>query len=362
MEEKTSFFKELKRHARAHLMTVAFLGGFVIDNLTLNRVDQLFDNLILLWYIVLAMFSIVLLYAGVADHFGERTSAWLRTWMPVVMQYAFGGLLSGMLIFYGRSGSLFESWPFLILILGVIYGNETIKSRHTHLVYNLTIFFVGLFAYVVLVIPVLTGKMGAVVFALSGLLALIIMSIFFKMVEYVVPHFVQIHKRNVIFIIGLVYLVLNGLYFANVIPPIPLSMKHVGIYHNVVKVNESYKLTYEKPVWWEWYRKSDSTIHVDAGNSVYCFASVFAPSRLNTKIYHRWEYYDVSKKEWVQHARMAYDIAGGRGEGYRGYTSIGNFREGEWRCVVETERGQVIGQESFSIVLGTPDVLVSRIE
>lgn len=343
-------------------MTFAFLAGFVMDNLTLNRVDQLFDNLILFSYVILAMLSILLLYAGMADRLGVRVSAWLRVWMPAVMQYAFGGLLSGMLIFYGRSGSFLESWPFLILILGVIYGNETIRSRHTRLVYNLTIFFVGLFAYVVLIIPVLTGKMGAGIFAISGGIALLIMLVFFKLVEWVVPNFVHIHKRNVLFAIGVVYLLFNALYVTNIIPPIPLSMKHVGIYHGVVKINESYKLTYEKPPWWQWYRASDEVFHYTKGDSLYCYASVFAPSRLNTKIYHRWERYDASARTWVLYARMAYDIAGGRGDGYRGYTVIDNYTDGVWRCVVETERGQVIGKERFTIEAGTPKTLVSRVE
>ncbi len=345
--------KHAYAHAKHHWLTIAFVLGFVLDNLTLTRVDQLIDNLILLAYVVLAMLSILLLYAGVAERYSERTNSFLKEKSPLLMQYAFGGLLSGMLIFYGRSGSLAGSWPFLLLLLGGIYGNETITRRGQRLVYNLVIFFVGLFAYTTLIIPVLLGKMGPVVFVGSGLVALLIMYIFFGLVARIIPKFILIQKRTVVFIIGGIYLTFNALYFANVIPPIPLSLTHAGIYHSVVRYEDGrYELTYEQPVWWQWYRKSDKVFHYSAGENVFCYASVFAPARLNVSIYHRWEYYDESVGKWKEYGRYSYKIVGGRGEGYRGYTQITGYHEGTWRCTVETERGQVIGRETFTLEAG----------
>lgn len=363
MEQVMQITKKAAERARKHWLTLAFILGFIVDNITLNRVDQLFDNLLLLTYVVLAMISITLLYAGIAERFSDRVNEFLKKWAPILMQYSFGGLLSGMLIFYGRSGTIAESWPFILMILGVIYGNETITNRQGRLVYNLVIFFVGLFAYVVLVVPVILGKMGALVFVGSGLLALFIMYWFFRIVEKIVPNFIQLQKRNVVFIIGIIYVTLNGLYFTNVIPPIPLSMKHVGIYHNVERIEgQHYSLTYEKPSWWVWYRNSDSTFHYRKNEPVFCYASVFAPSRLATDIYHRWEYYDEDTKTWIEHARIKYTIEGGRGEGYRGYTNIEGYQEGLWKCTVETARGQVIGAEKFEIASGVRKELITRTE
>lgn len=363
MDEKRNFIETCKKHAQQHWLTLAFVAGFIVDNLTLNRVDQLFDNIILFSYVILAMLSIVLLYASIAEKFGARVNEFFKKWAPILMQYAFGGLLSGMLIFYGRSGTLVESWPFMLLIIGVIYGNETIKNRQGRMVYNLVIFFIGLFAYVVLVIPVLLGKMGEWVFIGSGLLALLVMFGFFRILEKIVPNFVQLQKRNVVFIIGLIYVSLNFLYFANIIPPIPLSLKHVGIYHNVIRFDgDTYELTYEKPHWWEWYDESNDIFHYEPGESIYCYASVFAPSRLATQIYHRWERYDEAAGEWKQHARLAYSIAGGRGDGYRGYTLINAYTEGKWRCTVETARGQVMGKRTFEIASGERRELIKRTE
>ena len=121
--------KESIATVRRYWLTFAFFFGFVIDNITLNRVDQLFDNFVLFSYVIIAMLSILYLYAGTAGKMPEHWIPYARKYAPLLIQFSFGGLLSGMLIFYGRSGSWSESWPFLLVILAVIYGNETIRDR-----------------------------------------------------------------------------------------------------------------------------------------------------------------------------------------------------------------------------------------
>ncbi len=343
-------FRHLYEKHRQHFLTIAFVFGFIVDNITLNRVDQLFDNIILLTYVGLAMTSLVLLYAGSADKFSEGVSRFLRRYMPLLTQYAFGGLFSGMLIFYGRSGSWMVSWPFLLIIIAVIFGNETIKDRVQRLLYNIAMLFVGMFAYVVLVVPVVLGKMGALVFVGSGILALIIMLLYIKLLGLVVPRFIHLHQRALLFVVGLIFATFNFLYFANIIPPIPLSLKDVGIFHSVVRFEDgSYQLTYEEGEWWQFYKKSDDIFHPVPGGNVVCFAKVFAPTKIQTDIFHRWEYYDEAEGEWIEHVRLSYPISGGADGGYRGYTLIENYREGTWRCTVETERGQVLGRETFKV-------------
>ena len=137
----------LIRHIKHHWLTIAFFLGFITDFLLLNRVDDVFDNAILLFYVVLATLSLALLYLGLAGRLGEWLSWYARTYAPLLMQYSFGGLFSGMLIFYGHSGDIFASWPFLLLIIGAIAGNELVKNRGQQLVFNILAYFVGLFSY-----------------------------------------------------------------------------------------------------------------------------------------------------------------------------------------------------------------------
>lgn len=348
---------------RRHWLTLAFLFGFLVDNITLNRVDQLFDNLLLASYVVLAMVSLVLLYMATASKLPEKYNDRIKGFAPIVVQYSFGGLLSGMLIFYGRSGDLFVSWPFILLILLVIYFNETLKERAARLIYNLAILFIGLFSYVVLVIPVFTGYMGSWVFVGSGLLALFIMYWFVQFLFRFVPHFLGLHMKTIVFVLGGIFFGMNFLYFANIIPPIPLSLKDVGIYHSVVRFeNGDYQLKYEEGRWWQFFKDSDDVFHAQNGGPVFCFAKVFAPTRLQTDIYHTWEYKDETGK-WRKHYSGSYSISGGSDGGYRGYTFIQSFHDGKWRCSVETERGQVLGRETFVIdSTSEPQNLITRPE
>jgi MFS family permease len=357
---KTRHHIEKVKH---HWLTISFFLGFLIDNVTLVRIDQTYDLVVLFLYVVFSMGGLLLAYAAAAEKLHGRLQPYARKYGGVVMQFFFGGLLSGMLIFYGRSGAWLESWPFLLIILAVIYGNETVKNRTQRLIYNVAMLFIGLFAYVVLIIPVVTGKMGDWVFIGSGLLALLVMVVFLKVLRLIVPNFMKLHLRSVIFTVGSIYLAMNFFYFANIIPPIPLSLKELGIYNTVVHLDSGdYQLTYEKPKWYQFWIHSDKTIHVQTGTPIYCFASVFAPTKLATKIYHRWEQYNNATGKWLDHGRFSYSIEGGRDTGFRGYTLIRSYTPGTWRCSVETERGQVLGREKFIIEKGTPTELVTREE
>lgn len=356
--------KEKVEKHKQHLLTVSFVLGFLIDNITLTRVDQLFDNALLLTHITVAMVSLAFLYAASAGKFRESWNGPIVNFAPLATQFAFGSLFSGMLIFYGRSGSWLVSWPFFVIILAVIYGNETIKDRVQRLLYNLAMLFIGLFAYVVLIVPVVIGEMSAVVFVGSGILALIVMLIFIRILTMIVPRFIALHQRSIIFIIGVIYAGFNFLYFANLIPPIPLSLKDLGVFHSVVRFEDgSYQLSYEKGEWWKFYRKSDDVYHPSAGGNIFCFAKVFAPTKIDTDIFHIWDYYDEAQGKWVEHARVSYPILGGGDGGYRGYTLIKNYRDGKWRCTVETERGQVLGRETFTVdSTAVPKELTTRRE
>jgi hypothetical protein len=305
------------------------------------------------------------LYGATAGKFPERINGGVRKYSPMLMQYAFGGLFSGMLIFYGRSGSWQVSWPFLLMIIGVIFGNETIKDRVQRLIYNVAMLFVGLFAFVVLIVPVLIGEMGPVVFIGSGILALIIMLSFIRVLAFVVPRFIALHQRSLIFVIGIIFTIFNFLYFFNIIPPIPLSLKEVGIYHSVVHFvdNNTYQLKYEKGPWWQFYKQSDDVVHPEAGGSVFCYAKVYAPTKLQIDIFHKWEYFDTEQNKWVEYFRSSYPVTHVNNDGYRGYTLIEHYKEGKWRCTIETARGQVLGSEEFKVEQGTTLVpLTTRLE
>ena len=333
-----SGFKKLIKWIKQHWLTFSFVLGFFTDLILLDQIDSLADNLVLLFYATLATVALLLFYLGIAQRLPDWFSKKLIRFMPTLMQYAFGGLLSGMLIFYGRSGDWLTSAPFLLIILSVIVGNEFVHKRSDRLVYHLALYFIGLFSYVVLVLPVLFRAMGDLMFFLSGLVALIIVSIVIQTLYRIVPNFMRANIRRIVLVIGSIYATLNILYFTGVIPPIPLSLKQHEVVHLVVPVSNGYRLTTEDQAWWRSLPFMMKELR--PGSSLSCFARVYAPTRLSTDIYHRWEYKN-EKGSWVQRARVKYSIAGSNQGGYRGYTTIENVPSGVWRCSVETARGQV---------------------
>ena len=87
------------------LSTLFFVGGFVFDTLTLNRIDQLYSILILTLHLsILALVIFVINYGDNKD-IKNRFLFKIYLWSFFVLQFSFGALLSGYIIFYTRSAS-----------------------------------------------------------------------------------------------------------------------------------------------------------------------------------------------------------------------------------------------------------------
>jgi hypothetical protein len=267
-----------------------------------------------------------------------------------------------MLVFYGRSGDFFASAPFLLMIIAVILGNEFIVKRSDKLIYHLALYYVGIFSYSILIIPVLLGQMGDLVFLLSGVIGLLVVILVVKLLSLFIPNFINFNIKRIIVTIGFIYIGFNTLYFSNLIPPIPLSLTHIEIADSVIRSEDGiYRITSEQQPWWREHTPINSIIN-PSQSFIACFARVYAPTRLTTDIYHHWEYKNEAG-EWVERFRLSYPIFNTNIRGYRGYTKVANFTEGEWRCSVKTERGQVLGREVVTIDFDKPrGELVTRVE
>jgi len=233
----------------------------------------------------------------------------------------------------------------------MLVGNEVFRQKYLRFVFRISVFFVVLFSYLIFAVPVLLGKMGAWVFLLSGLASLGLIylaavSLFRLTGDKFLP------SRFPLFLsIAGIYLIFNIFYFFNIIPPVPLALKESGIYHQVEwAANGQYLLRFENPPWYLFFRDFNYEVHWLRGMPVYAYSAVFAPTKLNADILHRWSYFDEEKDEWVEKSRLGFSVKGGRDGGYRGYTVKRNLEAGEWRVDVITKRGQVLGRIKFRIV------------
>lgn len=348
---------------RAHLASISFIGGFVWDNLTLTRIDLLYDNAVFITYLSVAAVAILLLHAIDAGNVRLPYRDRVRTLLPLFVQFPLGGLFSGFIIFYTKSGSLFTSWPFLLILLFIFIGNEYFQKRYERFVFQMSIYFIALCSYLVFAVPIVVKSMGDLVFLLSGAIALLLIAGFVWLVGTVAPTMVRAKKRSVALSVVSIYGLFVMFYAFNLIPPIPLSLTDIGIYHSVLRLSKGdYLVSHEEQPWYVWWRSDDSSFHRSGSESVYCFSSVFAPTDFSTTIYHRWSFFNTEQGRWETIDRLRFAIVGGRDGGYRGFTAKSGVWPGSWRCQVETARGQVLGRRTFTISrTASPPMLVETV-
>ena len=347
--------------AKPFLPVVFFFAGVTYDTVTLTRIDRLLDNFILLLYLMVLGILIVLkgrtdlqkihgepVTTGKAAHVLDRA----EPYYPMGIQFLLGGLFSAYTIFYSQSASLTTTAVFFGVLVLLLVGNEFLHDRLSSLKLLISLYALVAFCFFTFFLPVLTGIMNWIMVVLGAVLSL---ALALRVLELVYQGQTSRARMELVKAGGpavAVVAVLIAFYFLNWIPPVPLSLKLGGIYHQVEKVDGLYHLTFEKPAWYQVMKRSDNPFHGDG--PAYCFTAVFAPVDLKTIIYHRWQYRVVtpgrsSKGDFSTTDRIPIRISGGREGGYRGYTIKQHVPPGEWRVDVETEDGRVIGRVRFRV-------------
>ncbi len=356
---ETRAFKFWERYEH-HLGVGAVALGFAFDVFLAKSPASVVDNILLVSYLFIAATIIILL--NIAPVRRRRAQGVNEPFIFLLMlQFCFGGLASNLLVLYGKSGTLAADAIFVALLATLVFSNEYLRSRYAQLRLNIGIYYFLLLTYCIIAAPTfIFHTIGPGTFLLSGLISLAVMALFLVILFAAVLRGARKQTHQIVTMVAIIFVIFNGLYFLQVIPPVPLSLKNIGIYHSVLRYSSGdYLALYEPSPWYEFWRDTSSTFTYAQGESAYCFSSVYAPAELDTPIYHRWEYYDAAAKSWQTVARISYSIAGGRPQGYRGFSVITIANPGEWRCDVETANGALIGRSTFTAVPGSVGALAS---
>ena len=338
------------------LPAVFFFAGVTYDSLTLTRIDRLLDNLILLLY--LAVLGVLIILTGRFQLGLIPPTSDSNSWTALslthraqphfakALQFFLGGLFSAYAIFYFQSASLSTTAIFLGIIIGVLIANEFLQSRYSSIKMLVSLFALVTLSFFTFFLPVLTGLMNSAIFVIGALLTGAIVWKIVRLTLQGLPHLSRHTAFSISFpAFGMVILCII-LYFLNWIPPIPLSLKFGGIYHEIEKHQDEYLLTYEKGPWYAMWKHSNDRMKSEA--PVYCFSSVFAPVTLQTTIYHHWQWRPFDTTEsFMTTDRIPINIIGGRETGYRSYTTKQRVQTGEWRVDVETEDGRILSRMTF---------------
>ena len=342
---------------KPYLPPLFFFSGVTYDSFTLTRIDRLVDNLLLLLYLALLGFLIVLTgRLGTSrpvpeDHVAmkpwfPRLLLQARPYAPMAIQFLLGGLFSAYTIFYWKSATFTGTAIFFCLLAALLVANELCRDRLSNLQILIALYALVASAFFTFFLPVMTGWMNTAVFltgaALSGLVT-------WRVVQLVYAGQPKRSRREAIMAGAPAIAVISLLivfYFLNWIPPVPLSMKFGGVFHEVRRVGEEFELSFHKR-WYEVWKQSDNPFPAD--EPVYCFTAVFAPVRLETTIHHHWYHRPQRSRPFAHADRIPIKISGGREGGYRAYTFKQGLTAGDWRVDVETDDGRVLGQVRFTV-------------
>jgi hypothetical protein len=363
LNKVTDFYKRFEKY----ISPISLISGSFFTFITLKRVDAFIENFWIVMNLLLVAFGII------AITFYENRSKLknisledrqkFNFYLTLIIQFAFGGLFSTFFVFYIRSSSVADSWFFLFIILILLIGNELWKKHYERLAFQVSIFFISLYLFFVFLLPVLFHRLGADLFLASGILSLIIIILFLLFIKkFALEKFKSHHKYLRISIIT-IFVAMNVMYFTNIIPPIPLSLKEAGAYHNITKITAdngsliNYKALGEPTVWQDYFRTP--IFHKEERGAVFVFSSIFSPVKFATSIVHQWQYYDEVEREWLDSSKIILPISGGREEGFRTYSLKNGVTAGLWRVKVTTVSGQVLGKINFVVENATtsPDLI-----
>lgn len=347
--------KELVHWYERYVSPVSLVAGFISDNLILlRRVDLWTTDALFIFYLVVSSSGIILINLIETARLKQKFWVDAAPIIPVIVQFAFGGLFSGFLSLYSRSAGYAASWIFVVLVAALLLGNERFARFYVRVPVQISILFTTVFSFLIFFLPVIFHAIGPWMFVFSGASALVAVALFVMLLIRVVPE-TKKQLTTTARAIALIYILFNILYFTNLIPPLPLSLKDAGVYHSVVHdaAAGTYTLVGEQDPWYDTIFPFPSVFHESPGQSAFVYTAVFAPSGLSTQVLHEWQYYDTDKKAWVTRATIDYPIQGGRDGGYEGYSQLLNPAPGKWRVNVVTQYGALIGRISFTVVDAT---------
>lgn len=328
---------------------VFFIGGFLFDAFTLDRIDSIIDLVIQSFYLL--GITLIIMLQAYLEAGRWQPQGWMARLWPYeseVIHFFYGGLLSAYVILYFKSTSLSRSVIFLSFVFILMLANEMPQIRRLRSLLRPGLYAFCLISYLNYLFPILIGRMGDWVFLLAWVLSA---GLTYMLIMKLTSLHLEVEKARVR--LGwspvLVLILVAVFYFAKWIPPVPLSMQYAGIFRSVELQGDRYRLTYLKPPWTRFWQDSEHLFLAREGDRVYFFTRIFGPSRFEHRVFLRWELKDPRRNRWIRSDRIPLHVKGGRDQGYRGYAYKENYQPGVWRVEVETEDGRVLGGVVFRI-------------
>jgi uncharacterized membrane protein len=354
--EKVSHFARVRgwyKKFERPISSLSLIGGFVFDALTLKRVDMFWENFWIVAHLAIVAACILVLNIKENEGSAEADPEKLHFWLVNILQFFFGGLLSTYLVFYFRSGTIAASWPFFVILAATFIANESLKRHYARLTFQISVLYLSILLFSIYLVPVVVHTIGPGVFILSGLVSIMAIALFIFILKISAREKFVKSRWFLYLAIGGIFAGMNALYFFNLIPPIPLSLKDAGIYQ-IFTVNApgNYTAGHEDQGFLNFLHTSDD-LHVTAGEAIYAYSAIFSPTSFSLNIIHEWQYYDQKTGTWITRGKIHLSVIGGSDGGYRTFSIEDGLTPGKWRVNVETSRGEIIGRMIFNVIIAT---------
>ncbi len=336
---------------KKYLPVVSFFAGFAWDALTIGKNVTGTDLIILSLYLI-ATVPIIYWLVKKANFLINNAAATTRstcvsfkdaTWkerLPyLLLQFLFGSLFSALFILYFKSSSHVAAFVLSVGLAALLIANEFMETAYRRFTLIWTLFGFCLILLLNFVLPYMLGSVHWLWFYVSIIVAVVITQAFKLSISR--------HLGN-IYPTYLIAIFIAVIYVLDVIPPVPLVIKDIEVGVNLKKVANNYLLQIDKAPKWRFWNSTLNSVHILPGEKVYCISAVFAPTTVNTRLYHHWQQYN-EERGWQTMSRIGFDLSGGRNNGYRGYTYKENVTFGLWRVKVETVNGRTISIHKFTI-------------
>lgn len=319
-----------------------FLGGFIFDIFTLSDIDDVFSvvqQVLYLWIVGVILYREFLVDAGVETPPIKFRRAW--DYRKLASHFCMGSLLSIYSLFFLKSASFFSSIIFVAVLIGLMVANELKPVQRGGLNIRMGLYVICLLSFFSMLVPVVLGFVGWIPLILSLSLTIATLYGVYTLAKKRACE-AGVIRSHLLVPSGSVLGMFFAFYLIGWIPPVPLSVLHMGVYHQLVKENGQYRVYHENP-WWKIWNRGDQDFVARPGDRIHFFAQIFSPGRFDDSIILHWQRYDLNEG-WLTTDRIPLHITGGRQEGYRGHADKQNYQEGSWRIKVETTDGREIGR------------------
>ena len=338
---------------------IAFLAGFVWDALTIGLRVRVVDFWRLGGFLAGAGGLVVWLAyrefrmrEAPSPAPGWRGCVRRLIWQApyLALQFFFGGIFSALFILYFKSTGHFGAWLMTGCLGALLIANEFAGRRFGQrftLIWAL--FALNAILLLNFVFPHAAGSLNPLWFYVSTACGILLTHVIWRLSPGQPGR------------IAPAWGVAGVLVFAwalEMIAPVPLVKQELAVGHDFVQHGGDFTMKVETSPAWQVWRDQAATVHVVEGGKLYGVSAVFAPLGVVARLEHRWEVREAAG--WRVVYRRPFDSTGGRERGFRGYSWVLNPQPGEWRFVVATQDGRIIGVFPVTVVRGLPEAEALR--